>query len=175
MSVKNYWPPHYLQAAPHQLYVRSGQPIQTSGSTSTQTLAKWSENLVADLYEASGWRVIARRVRMRGSEIDLAVMNSMQSEARIIEVKCRTDSSTDLAAYESLLPHRKQLCLSKGAEALASQFMKSHPLLSWSIDLVVVQPFHRRESHLLTTWMNVFSLHTECKKGPRQLLEGRPF
>lgn len=149
-----HWPPESSAACPHQLLVRS-PGASVSVEKPQQVLGRWSEDLVAELYERSGWQVAHKRFRIRGSEVDLVVINAKTHAARIIEVKARrSQGQLTLADFEGLISHKKLASLRHGAQFLASLYQAKGLDYRWSFDFVVVIPDFKEGRHLVTTWPN---------------------
>lgn len=154
------WPASSKVPSPYQFYVRASdfEPLNVSCEKNwePQNQAQWSEKLVATLFEVSGWVIAKRRYRIRGSEIDLIVVNPATKEGRLIEVKSRRHKGPlDLSAAESLLPFAKARSIRVGSRRVASTY---YNIQYWSFDLTLVTPNHVPGKHLVTTWANAMDL-----------------
>lgn len=118
----------------------------------------YAESVVERLYNLSQWYVLARRFKMRGSEIDLAFIHPKSMQARIVEVKLRKGlTRISLNSTSNLLPYRKITALSRGAQALQERTLAAGLKLDWSFDLALVVPESENRC-LVYTWLNVMEL-----------------
>jgi Holliday junction resolvase-like predicted endonuclease len=157
------WPPRPEHPSPYQIFVTDAPSCSVTrrSKDSARLLALWAEDLVEALYQNSGWKVLNRRFRTTGTEIDLVVCNPLQTEGRIVEVKARSPvvgvlaANQSLASVESLISRRKIESLRHGANIIAGNYQQmSGNELTWSCDLVLVVP--GAESHLIVSWSDVF-------------------
>lgn len=153
------WPPSHCQTQPTHLHFESPSVFaRIFSEKSPHVTGQKGENFVSRLYEEAGWQIVARRFRVRGSEIDLAVMNKSSMQARIIEVKTRQFKRLDLASAEMLMSQQKLHCLRLGARHLDDQMRRQGLELNWSVDVVLLSKEKASGSIKLTTWVNAFDL-----------------
>jgi Holliday junction resolvase-like predicted endonuclease len=96
--------------------------------------AQISESAVADALARSGWTVIERNLRRRGSEIDIVTCKG--DTLVFLEVKFRHVKPTGLSEIEALLPYRKKIALARGAVAFLSDH-DEYRSYCWRFDLVL--------------------------------------
>jgi Holliday junction resolvase-like predicted endonuclease len=151
MNEAHVWPPLSTHSGPHVLRVR---PAIVGISNEIWTAA-FAENLIADLYTRHDWQILRKRFRMRGSEIDLAVMQPNSGVAKIIEVKLRKNQpQIDFNFANSLLPAKKIEAIRRGSFELADRYLKQGLKLDWSFDMVLVTPDPSGNSCIIRTWTN---------------------
>jgi putative endonuclease len=102
-----------------------------------------AERIAAWWLQLKGWRILARRLRVRGGEVDLIARR--RRTLAFVEVKARaTDASAGLALDE----HRLRR-VAAAAEALAPRFMREGDIVR--IDAVFIVP-RRLPRHLPNVW-----------------------
>lgn len=145
------WPPESSYLGPHLLRVK----LPSEFRTRERLTADAAEHLVGELYRLHHWSILTRRFRIRGSEIDLAVIHPNKNQGRIIEVKLRRSTTKlDLSFVENLLAPRKLAALKRGAIALADQTQSQGLNLDWSVDLILITPEFGDKTCLVHTWVN---------------------
>ena len=151
------WPPQSLPFGPHLLRVK----LPTTSNSREPLTAQSAETLIETLYLRHQWHLLKRRFRIRGSEIDLAVLNPEKNAGRIVEVKLRNSPiSVDFTSSQCLLPPRKLAALRRGALALADLARQQGLSVDWSLDLVLVtREEARQETYLVHTWPNAVELN----------------
>jgi Holliday junction resolvase-like predicted endonuclease len=143
---------------PFHINARHAPPQITQDSSSKKKLAAWSEDMIAGLYICSGWHLLKKNFCMRGSEIDLVLFDSTKQFGKIVEVKCRnqlSQSNLDLTTTEELLPPKKVRHLRYGCIALDRLCRDQGLLLNWSLDMVLVNPMLKGDSHRVTVWKDL--------------------
>ncbi len=149
------WPPQSLPSGPHLLRVK----LPTKPHQREPLTAQSAEALIETLYLRHQWHILKRRFRIRGSEVDLAVLNPERSAGRIVEVKLRNGPiSVDFTSSQCLLPPRKLAALRRGALALADLARQQGLSVDWSLDLVLVTPQDSLDTYLVHTWPNAVEL-----------------
>lgn len=112
-----------------------------------------AENLVEYLYLQNEWTLITKRMRIRGSEIDLATFNKSLNLAHIVEVKLRsTNSPVQLQTIESLLTANKLSALRRGALAIQSRFTSKELNPNWCAVLVLVTTNKQKQPFCRLNW-----------------------
>jgi putative endonuclease len=102
-----------------------------------------AERIAAWWLQLKGWRILARRLRVRGGEVDLIARR--RRTLAFVEVKARaTDASAGLALDE----HRLRR-VAAAAEALAPRFMREGDIVR--IDALFIVP-RRLPRHLPDVW-----------------------
>jgi putative endonuclease len=77
---------------------------------------RWAEDLVARHYERDGWRVLERRWRVRGGEIDLVVARG--SVVAFVEVKARSRARHG-SPFEAVTPLKQRRVRAAATQWLA--------------------------------------------------------
>lgn len=97
-----------------------------------QQLARWGENLAAEVLSGKGYQLLGRNFFTRYGEIDLIFMDGGQ--VVMVEVKTRTSLAFGLP--ETAVTQRKAEHLRIAAE----HYLQQHPELgnSWRIDVVSI-------------------------------------
>lgn len=121
--------------------------------------ARGAEHVVEYLYMQHQWDVFARRFRIRGSEIDLAMIHSPSRTGRLVEVKLRTGlSKINFASTKDLLPAKKVAAIRRGALALNHRTSERGLDLAWSLDVALVVPDETGTHCVIHTWQNAVDL-----------------
>ena len=117
--------------------------------------ARNAEQIVEYFYTQYQWGVLARRFRIRGSELDLALIHPASCVGRIVEVKLRTHlSKIDFESTRHLLTQKKLAAIKRGANALNHKIASRGLNLTWSFDMALVVPDKIRTHCLIYTWEN---------------------
>ena len=114
-----------------------------AGRTAAQRSGDAAEAHVAAALEASGWRILGRRVRVGRAELDLvAVDPGPPPEIVVVEVRWRRSRAFGLP--EETVDRRKTARLRGAAVALAARGRMADgqriPALPLRLDLVAVEP-----------------------------------
>lgn len=121
--------------------------------------ARSAENIVEYLYKQHRWDVLARRFRIRGSELDLAVVQQRARLGRIVEVKLRTHlPKIDFESTRQLLTTKKIAAIKRGASALNDKIAAGGLHVSWSFDVALVVPDRCKTHCFIYTWENAAEL-----------------
>ena len=105
----------------------------------------WAERLAAGLLRVKGYRVLARRFRAPGGEVDLVVRRG--GLVVFVEVKARRDPAQAAEA----IGERQRRRVARAAEA----FVARHPELAgcaMRFDAVLISPW-RRPRHIAAAWL----------------------
>ena len=105
--------------------------------------AEW---LSALLLTGKGYRILARRFKCRGGEIDLIVRKG--DMICFIEVKAR---KTIAQAVQSLSPHQQRRIIRAAEWYLAHNNRPENQTLSCRFDVVAVEPW-RLPAHIKNAW-----------------------
>lgn len=145
------WPPENPQSGPSVARIKL--PADHNWD------ARSAEDVVERLYAAHHWNTLQRRFRIRGSEIDLAVIQPTKNLGRIVEVKLRLGQPRiDLEFTKSLLPPKKVAALVRGARVIETQAHRRGMNINWSFDMALVVPEIAGNSCLVYTWTNVLEI-----------------
>lgn len=105
-----------------------------------------AEASVAAYLTATGWRVLARQLRVGRAEIDLLAIDP-GPPASVVVVEVRWRARRDFGLAEETVDSRKRARLHRAAFALRDIGVlpdgTSLPALSWRFDLIVVEPGDR--------------------------------
>lgn len=121
--------------------------------------ARNAEHVVEYLYRQHQWDVLTRRFRIRGSELDLAMIHFPSRTGRIVEVKLRTClPKINFGSTKDLLPTKKIAAIRRGAIALNHRISDKGLDLTWILDMALVVPDKAKTHCLIYTWQNAVEL-----------------
>lgn len=110
---------------------------------SAEKRGRSAERIAAIWLMLKGWRILARRARVRGGEVDIVARRG--GTIAFVEVKARATDESAAAALDAYRLRR----VAAAAEALAPRFMRDGDMLR--IDVIFVVP-RRLPRHLPNVW-----------------------
>lgn len=99
--------------------------------------AKLSEDAIASGLKNSGWKIVERNFRRRGSEID--IIAARENTLVFLEVKYRKSRPIGLSEVSQLLTHRKKIAMQRGANLFLER-NQEYSRFCWRFDLVLTWP-----------------------------------
>lgn len=118
----------------------------------------WGENVAAEFLEQHGYRVVARRVRVRRDEIDIIATHKTKRGTELVFVEVKTRASDSYGGGLAALNTRKRHALCRAA----AQYLRKHPPVPFRFDLIEVVgtrasetlPRVRHHQHVFSTATN---------------------
>lgn len=110
---------------------------------SAEKRGRSAERIAAIWLMLKGWRILARRARVRGGEVDIVARRG--GTIAFVEVKARATDESAAAALDAYRLRR----VAAAADALAPRFMRAGDMLR--IDVIFVVP-RRLPRHLPNVW-----------------------
>ena len=151
------FPPVSPQRLPFTARIILDASHQQQPFSSTHEFGKWCENVSGEVYAKAGWKILTRRLRGPGCEIDLAVAKG--DIGRVIEVKGRSKFTEDfsLSAFREIYTKKKRRTLERGIDLLHQRLICADRPKNWTAELLILTPEKNGHSCIIQLWPDLFS------------------